>query len=871
VSITIRIPRRKGRSKNGARGRQDAVIIVAVAVFVALVLAVFGFFTFYYVKYARIVDRRMQGPIFNNSARVYAAPPSLHVGEKIGAEEIAGELARAGYSRPGKNQSQVGTFSLVKGGIEIEPGPAAVEQKRPARIGVSGGKIVSIEAGPDQSTYDLEPQLVTSLFDAERSKRQVVKYQDIPKVMVDAVLAIEDRRFFQHSGVNFLRLVEAAWVDVLERKHEQGGSTLTMQVSRAFFLTPQKTIRRKLTEMLIAIELEHRFSKQQIFALYANQVDMGQRGSFTINGFAAAARAYFNKDLREVTLPEAALLAGIIQRPSYLSPYRHPERALERRNLVLDTMVDTHAITRAQAEQAKATPLKLAPPNVEASDAPYFVDMVKDSLSGKFSEHELNDNAFRISTTLDMDLQRAAAQAVDDGMAIVDKKITKLRTRKVKVSGKGRKAKYEIKVMPGPQAQLALIALDPHNGQVLALVGGRNYGMSQLNHALANRPTGSIFKPFVYAAAMNTAVTGGDMVITPASLIDDSPGTYSYGDQIYEPRNYRNEYRGQVTARYALALSLNNATVKLAEQVGYDKVADLARAAGINAVKATPAMALGAYDAKPLDMAAAYTVFANDGVRLSPVMVNSVRSAQGEFLAKFQTEQKPVMDPRVAFVMTDMMQGVLNFGTAYEVRTSGFNAPAAGKTGSSHDAWFAGYTSNLLCVVWVGYDDYSDIRLSGAELAAPIWAEFMKKAVALPQYRDFKSFQPPSGVVAVKLDKITNYLATPTCPDDYTSAFISGTEPKDTCDAAMSGSRGLLSKILGMGAKPLPPPPVIGASHSAEPGQPQPSTGQPSATAQQQGDQKKKKGLFGKIVGIFKDDKTENDGQARPQPQSDHP
>ncbi len=871
MSITIRIPRRKGRGKGAARGRQDAVVVIAAAVFVALVLAVFAFFTFYYVKYARIVDRRMHGPIFNNSARVYAAAPTLHVGEKIGAEEIAAALGRAGYSHPGKNQSQIGTYQLVRGGIEIEPGPAAVEQKHPARIGIAQGKIVSIEAGPDESTYDLEPQLVTSLFDAERSKRQVVKYQDIPKVMVDAVLAIEDRRFFQHSGVNFLRLIEAAWVDVLERKHEQGGSTLTMQVSRAFFLTPQKTIRRKLTEILIAIELEHRFSKQQIFALYANQVDMGQRGSFTINGFAAAARAYFNKDLRDITLPEAALLAGIIQRPSYLSPYRHPERALERRNLVLDTMVDTHAITRAQAEQAKATPLKLAPPNVEASDAPYFVDMVKDSLNGKFSEHDLNDNALRISTTLDMDLQRVAAQAVDDGMTIVDKKITKLRTRKVKISGKGRKAKYEVKVMAGPQAQVALIALDPHTGRVLALVGGRNYGMSQLNHALANRPTGSIFKPFVYAAAMNTAVTGGDMVVTPASLIDDSPGTYSYGDQIYEPRNYRNEYRGQVTARYALALSLNNATVKLAEQVGYDKVADLARAAGIATVKATPAMALGAYDARPLDMAAAYTIFANDGVRLSPVMVNSVRSAQGEVLTRFQSEQKPVLDPRVAFVMTDMMQGVLNFGTAYEVRTSGFNAPAAGKTGSSHDAWFAGYTSNLLCVVWVGYDDYSDIRLSGAELAAPIWAEFMKKAVDLPQYRDFKPFQPPDGVVAVKLDKVTNYLATPTCPDDYTSAFISGTEPKDTCDAAMSGNRGLLSKILGMGPKPLPPPPVIGASHPA-PGQPGQSAEQPPATAQQQpGDQKKKKGLFGKIVGIFKDDKGGNDGQPHPQPQSDHP
>src|SRR5581483_909972 len=439
---------------------------------------------------------------------------------------------------------------------------------------------------------ELEPQLVTALFDAEqRSKRQLVTYDQIPKMMVDAVLAIEDRRFFQHGGVNFLRLAEAFWIDVTRQRHEQGGSTITMQLSRAFFLTPEKTVKRKLSEMLIAMELEQKFNKEQIFEFYANRVDLGQRGSFTIGGFSEAARSYFNKDLKDITLPEAALIAGLIQAPSYLSPYRHPERALERRNLVLDSMVETHAITKEEAEKAKATPLKLAPPNVEASDAPYFVDLVRDQVISKLNEREVNEQSYRIYTTLDPELQKAAAQAVESGIKLVDEQVTKMRTKKIKIA----KGKYETKVQPGPQAQVALVAMDPHTGEILALVGGRNYAFSQLNHAVAKRPTGSIFKPFVYAAAMNTGIDGATPVFTPASLLQDQPTTFSYGDQIYEPRNYKEEYHGDVTARYALALSLNNATVKLAEEVGYDKVADLAKAAGITSVKPLPAMALGTY------------------------------------------------------------------------------------------------------------------------------------------------------------------------------------------------------------------------------------------------------------------------------------
>jgi penicillin-binding protein 1B len=843
VSIKIKIPKGNGEAGAAVRGLpKDPLLRAALVVFVILAVAFTGFFSYFYIKYDRIIERRFRTPVFSNSAKIYALPETVRTGEKIDASQIAGELRRAGYSDK-DSKDPLGTFRLVTGGIEITPGPESYHSPEPARINIQDGQVQGISSrGSELSAYELEPQLVTALFDAEqRSKRQLVKYNDIPPMMVQAVLAIEDRRFFEHSGVNFLRMAEAAWIDVIRGRHEQGGSTITMQLSRGFFLTPEKTVKRKLTEMLIAEELEQKFSKQQIFEFYANWVPLGQRGSFAISGLAEAAASYFNKDLKDLTLPEEALLAGLIQRPSYLSPYRHPERALDRRNLVLESMVETHVITREQADKAKAVPLKLAPPNVEASDAPYFVDMVRDTLISRFSESDLNEQSYRIYTTLDPDLQKAAAQSVEMGIKLVDDQVKKLRTKKVKV-GK----KFETKVEPGPQAQVALIALDPHTGAVLALVGGRDYGWSQLNHAVAKRPTGSIFKPFVYAAAMNTGIDGSQTVITPASTVTDAPSSFAYGDQIYEPRNYKEEYHGEVTLRYALAMSLNNATVKVAEEVGYDKVADLAKLAGITSVKPTPAMALGSYDASPVDMAGAYTAFANNGMRLSPLWVRSVRNAKGDVIANYNTDQRQVLDPRVAYVMTNMMEGVINNGLGYTaVRLRGFTPPAAGKTGSSHDGWFAGYTTNLLCIVWVGYDDYSDLRLSGAMTAAPIWAEFMKKASVLPQYTDMRDFSQPSGVVDVELDKATNRLATPSCPDDYTSAFVAGTEPRETCDT-QGGIRGLFSRIFNGSEKVLPPPPT------------QPADGQNAAADSQDPnnpDGKKKKGFFGKIAGIFKDDK----------------
>jgi penicillin-binding protein 1B len=410
-----------------------------------------------------------------------------------------------------------------------------------------------------------------------------------------------------------------------------------------------------------------------------------------------------------------------------------------------------------------------------------------------------------------------------------------------------------------------LVALDPNTGEVLALVGGRNYGMSQLNHAIAKRPTGSIFKPFVYAAAVNSALNGSPTIFTPATTVDDSPTTFTYEDKTYEPRNYKEEYHGEVSSEYALAHSLNNATVKLAEMVGYDNVATLARAAGITSVRATPAMALGAYDATPLDMAGAYTVFANQGVRVSPTLLKAVHNPNGDVITSVTPQKTPVLDPRVAYVMTSMMEGVINWGYGYTVRQYGFTAPAAGKTGTSRDGWFAAYTSNLVCVVWVGFDDYSDLKLAGSASAAPIWAEFMKRAQKIPQFSNMTEFKQPDGVVDVRIDKVTNRLSTPACPDAYSVAFIAGTEPRDTCE--QTDHRNIFQKIFGLGgpdqnAAPQQNMAPGNANNQMPPGSPPPGNGQVAqdANGNPQPD-KKKKGIFGKIVGVFKGDEKKDNNQ----------
>ncbi|HEY3704054.1 MAG TPA: PBP1A family penicillin-binding protein [Terracidiphilus sp.] len=785
------------------------IFLIVVAAGAITVLSVGGYF---YFKYKGVVDARLQQPLFKNTAKIYAEPREVRPGQKLSVRLVADELRQATYTPQGQGKaSPMGTYRESASSITVFPGPQSYHAEDSATITVNDGVVDNIadDKGQALSSYELEPVLITGLSeDANRTKRRLVTYDQIPQNLVHAVLAIEDRRFFEHSGVNYFRLVEAVVRDIATGQKQQGGSTLTMQLARGFFLTPEKRIKRKIIEIVITFQLEHRFNKKQIFELYANQINLGQRGSFAINGFGEASQAYFGKDVRQLDLSECALLAGMIQRPNYFTPFRHADRAIERRNLVLDSMVETGAITKDQAERAKAEPLHLSPASVDASEAPYFVDLVHDQLLQKIGERDANLEGLRIYTTLDPDLQRIATNAVDSMAHMVDEQVDKLHTKRVKV--KGEKAAVVEKTGNYVYPQIALIALNPHTGQVLALVGGRSYGTSQLNHAVAHRPTGSIFKPFVYAAAFATAVEGTplegqDHLFSPVTMLNDQQTTYEVGDQEYTPRNMHGEYHDQVTARYALQWSLNNATISLASMVGFDRVAALARQAGIKSARGTPAMAIGAYDATPLDMAGAYTVFANGGMHIDPWMVASVRTSTGDIVTDYTPTTRQVLDPRVAYLTTNMMEGVLNGGTAGRVRTTyGFRAPAAGKTGTSHDAWFAGFTSNLLCIVWVGNDDYTDIKLEGAHAAAPIWADFMKKATALPQYSDTKPFTPPDGVQMVNLDKTTNLLADQACTDDYQAAFLDGTAPTDTCDHPPD-HRNVFQKLFGLGS-PTPKP-----------------------------------------------------------------
>jgi penicillin-binding protein 1B len=816
---------------------------------------VFGYF---YYHYQRVVDDRLaSGPIFASVSQIYAAPREVRDGQKLSAATIAADLRQAGYN----SNSQLGTYQLNGDNVFIKPGPESYHNTDGATISTSGGTVQSITAenGAALSAYELEPQLITALSeDKNRTKRRLVNYSDIPPQMVQAVIAIEDRDFFNHGGINYLRTAKCAVQDILSRRLNCGGSTLTQQLAKNLFLSPEKHYKRKMIEALITLQLEARFNKQQIFTMYANEMNLGHRGSYEINGFGEASQAFFGKNLGQLDLAQCATLAGLLQNPSYRNPYRHPERAMERRNLVLDSMIETKAITPAQAERAKAEPLRLAPPNIDASEAPYFVDLVHDQLVQRIGDQDLSHQNLRIYTSLDPDLEQAASDAVEIGMRNVDEIV-----RKQHKTPKGEQPK------PITYPQVALIALNPHTGQILALVGGRNYGVSQVNHAVAKRPTGSIFKPFVYAAAYNTSLNGmslGDEgVFTALTKLQDVPTTFTYdnGRQTYTPNNFEGDFRGEVIAAYALAHSLNNATIQLGQMVGFDNVAALGRAAGVASARGTPSVSIGAYDATPIDMAGAYTVFANNGVHLSPWMVASVRNTNGDIVSDFSPEGKQVLDPRVAYLTQSLLEGALNYGTAAgAVRGHGFAAPAAGKTGTSHDAWFAGYTSNLICIIWVGNDDYTDIKIEGAHAAAPIWTEFMKRAIQLPQYSDVKPFVAPEGVTTAHIDKTSNLLVDSTCPgNSFYVAFLDGTAPVNTCSQMGENPQNFIQKIFGIGgnksASPdanhpaTPPPPATGASIVRQPPN-TPPDGNATDTTQQPAPPKKKNFLQ-KIFGGGKD------------------
>jgi penicillin-binding protein 1B len=812
-------------------------------------------FAYYYIQFGKLINQRLTGQVYQNTSRVFSGPGHIYTGETMRSGDLATYLLRAGYQE-GEVEGAPGEFQVKGSTIDIRPSRDSYFQGGNAlRVSFSGGtisRILQLSDSTPRVAADIEPELITNLFDSSREKRRVVRFDDLPKDMVNAVLAAEDKRFFEHGGLDIVRVFGAALADLRRGQKAQGASTIDMQVARSFFFTTKREWTRKLKEILMAVEINQRYSKQQIFELYANEVYLGNRGSFAIRGFGEAAEAYFGKDVRELNLGEEAFIAGIIRAPNrYSSAERHLDRAEESRDRVLAQMVEDSYVTQEQADAAKKLKLKFVNGGVNTGSAPYFVDMVKDHLLEKFSETDLETQSYRIYTTLDPELQRAAADAIQIAVQGVDKRLAK------------RYALWKKKGEPVPQVQVALVAMDPQTGEIRALIGGRNYGESQLNHALARRQPGSVFKPFVYAAAFNDTVLGVQPVVTPVSTVDDVPTTFEFDGKEYTPDNYGEEFYGTVTVRDALIHSLNVATVKVAEMIGYQRVVDLTRQMGLgNNIQPTPAVALGAYEMTPIDVAAGYTAFATNGVRAEPLFLRSVLAADGTVEETAQPRTHPVLDPRVAYLTTSLMEDVINKGTGVTVRSMGFTPIAAGKTGTSRDGWFAGFTSNLLCVVWVGFDDNRDLGLSGSESAAPIWGEFMKRAVALPQYKMTEDFDPPPGVLQETIDPQSGQLATSSCPQTVQEYFVSGSEPTQMCELHGGGHfasapANWLAHLFGKdNNNPSPPPPNSAANppNGANPQQP------PASDDESQ----KKKGLLGKIFGIFGSSKKPADSQKPP-------
>ena len=709
-----------------------------------------------YSSFAQVIDQQIAGGFLRGHAGLYAAPRVIEKGGRLSREQLVTSLQRAGYARDRASNIWSGSFQVGEDSIKILP-RQGTETHQSIDINFDHqGRIAFLSAnGVELASYALEPELLTADAGLKTGQQETLTYPDIPPVLVQAILAIEDRRFFEHNGVDIRGIGRAfmSWSTSGSIKFQQGGSTITQQLVKNTYLTPEKTLRRKFNEVMIAVALEQRLSKQDIFALYCNEVYLGQRNGVGVRGVAQAARIFFGKELKDISLAEAATIAGMIQSPARYAPDRHPEAAKARRDMVIAAMTRDGVVSIADAEKESAVAVNAVPFEGSANElAPYYVDAVNRAIDAQRDSEPEADQNIRVQTTIDPDLQTAAEGALRHQLELIGK------------SG--------AKALP----QGALVALDVHTGQVLAMVGGRSYAESQLNRATdANRQPGSVFKPFVYAAALESG-------ISPLSTSHDGPQTFEYGNATYAPGNYNKAYSmHDVMFREGLIRSLNVVTVDLAMRSGLANVAATAARFGLPRPAAYPSMALGTSEATPLQMAAAYAAFANGGTMIEPTVIAGSVDARGGQMLSAPSAGRQIIKPTTAYMITDMLSDVTKRGTARRAQGNFSNVAIAGKTGTSRDGWFVGYTPNLVCAVWVGFDDNQQLGLTGAEAALPAWIDFMKEAVAIRPSLGGTSFPKPAGIVTVKIDPETGQLAGPHCPTTQTVSVSSQFAPALEC------------------------------------------------------------------------------------------
>ena len=714
-----------------------SIVLVALLVITSTGL-VFG--AWYLKQLEDTITEKFEGQKWFFPSKIYSDSYLLYVGINLRLDDLTDKLHRLGYYESAAAPKAKGEFRIQKsqGTVEIYlhdfDYPTEHRGGVPVRISLQGSTVTRIEnlaSGKEIFDFELEPELVTGLYERIWKERKVVKLAEVPPIVVKAILATEDERFFSHHGIDPIGILRAMWVNLRTLSFQQGGSTLTQQLVKNFFLSDERTFSRKIPEAIMALIAERKYSKDTILENYLNEIYLGQRGSQGIFGVWEAAQFYFSKPLSDLTVGEAALLAGLIRAPNRLSPYRSTEAATKRRNVVLGKMLEDRIITRKQYETALAEKLPQRALVKVSNDAPFYVDYLRRELDENYSNTVLTKEGLRIFSSLDLQLQRKAERALVEGL------------KKLEAAHPALRRKGDDDSLEG-----AIVVVRPQTGEIKAMVGGRNYQKSQFNRVFqARRQPGSVFKPFVYLAALMFGGQSGTRY-TPDTVVNDSQFTWSYDGQEWQPSNYNNEYFGAVTFRRALENSLNSATGRVAQDVGIRRVREIAHRLGIQSpLPAVPSLALGSAEVTPLEVAVAYSTLANGGVRTRPLAVKLVMDQNGKPLEKRDVRVEQVINPQLAYMMNYLLKGVLDRGTAVSARRLGFTRPAAGKTGTTNDykdAWFVGYTPDLLAVVWVGFDGPSKLNLSGAEAALPIWTEFMKSATANMPVTDFVSPEPSS-------------------------------------------------------------------------------------------------------------------------------
>ncbi len=712
------------------------------------------------------IEKRFSGRRWSIPSRVFSDTTILYPGQNIDCAFFHDKLNRLGYwgvpnepKRKGEMRTSASLVELFLHDLEV---PSRSREGFPVQVRFQENRIESIvhlNTGEPIPILEMEPEEVTLFFGSERERRQLISIDQVPQDVIYAILAAEDKRFYEHRGLDPWGILRAVYINLHQAEIRQGGSTITQQLAKNYFLTPDRTLSRKLKELFMSITMEFMYEKNEILEIYLNEIYLGQKGTAAINGLGEASYFYFGKPVSELSLIEGTTIAGLIKGPNYYSPYVDKKRCQDRRNMVLNTMYKDGWISGEELQTALLAPVNTIGFKDYGKKAPYFIDYLSKQLTTLYSPESLSSLGLSIYTTLDTQVQMAAERALRTGLERLEKSDPSLN-----------RSDHEKKL------QGAIIVMQPKTGYVLAMVGGRNYGVSQFNRITqARRQPGSAFKPFVYLSALDQ--------FTPASMLSNEPRSYEVNGELWQPQNYAPIAEDRVSLRDALTKSINLATVDLAMQIGLDRILSTTTSFHFSTpFEPYPSLSLGAFEVIPLELALAYSPFAASGVLPYPLSLKEVLDENGQILERRHMTIERVISPEKAFIMSSMLRSVVDEGTARSLKGMGIAFPVAGKTGTTNnfrDGWFVGYTPDILALVWVGFDDGDSIHLTGSSSALPIWADLID---AIPHYVSGDWFKMPPGVVKRIICSESGQLAVKNgCPKPLEEVFLANNVPKSHC------------------------------------------------------------------------------------------